>query len=42
MVLVRDDFRTLSTGQGALARAIHKQAEDRQTRPAAKHLAIGM
>jgi NADH dehydrogenase FAD-containing subunit/uncharacterized membrane protein YphA (DoxX/SURF4 family) len=36
MVLVRDDFRTLSAGQGALARAIRKQAEDRQTRLAAR------
>jgi CRP-like cAMP-binding protein len=39
MVLVRGDFRSLSTGQGALARAIRKQAEDRQTRPPARHLA---
>jgi predicted nucleic acid-binding protein len=42
IVLMRGDFRTLSTGQGALARAIHKQAEDRQTWPPARHLAIGM
>jgi len=42
MVLARDDFRTLSTGGGALAQAIRKKAEDRQMEPASRLLAIGM
>jgi CRP-like cAMP-binding protein len=42
MVLARDDFRTLSTGRGALAQAIRKKAEDRQMEPASRLLAIGM
>ena len=42
IVLARGDFRTLSTGRGALAQAIRKQAEDRQMEPAARLLAIGM
>jgi len=29
MVLARDDFQTLTTGQGALAAAIRKQADER-------------
>jgi CRP-like cAMP-binding protein len=29
MVLARDDFQTLTTGQGALAKAIRKQAGER-------------
>ena len=30
LVLARDDFQTLTTGQGALAKAIRKQADERR------------